>query len=146
MSKASFMLGFIAGVTSVGGVAQKEPVAYLYNGVRLPKLPEWDREKYPYAWILSISPNDYALRVASEPVTYKYDNFLAKDYVYVSNGTGNTYDLKENGWVIFHQDTLFGGNYFSVSKLLFSWVNHDVINTADSTVHQSASDPIPVYE
>ena len=26
---------------------QKEPVAYLYNGVRLPALPEWDN----LAWI-----------------------------------------------------------------------------------------------
>ena len=34
---------------------QKQPVAYLYNGVRLPKLPEWDRETYPYATISVIS-------------------------------------------------------------------------------------------
>ena len=29
----------------------KTPDGYSYNGVQLPKLPEWDKEMYPYAVI-----------------------------------------------------------------------------------------------
>lgn len=48
----SCVMGLLLGqFSSPLPMAQKEPVAYLYNGVRLPKLPEWDREKYPYAYI-----------------------------------------------------------------------------------------------
>ena len=48
----SSVMGLILGqFSSPLPEVQKEPVAYLYNGVRLPALPEWDREKYPFAVI-----------------------------------------------------------------------------------------------
>ena len=52
-------------------VSKPEPVAYLYNDVRLPKLPEWDEKIYPYAYLCTVwtESNRIAhLFVAAEPM------------------------------------------------------------------------------
>lgn len=52
--KRAYFRGFMAAVGSLTGkgkIEGPEPVAHSYNGVILPALPEWDREKYPYAVI-----------------------------------------------------------------------------------------------
>ena len=145
-----------------------EPIGYLYgrvaedgetdtitiDGVRyvgmvLPKLPKWDTEKYPYAWIRSVEYSDgtvkYYLRVFSEPLVYRYDGFLNKKYVIYNPGSGILFDHKNDEWVQFGTECELG-NYFPVDSFLDSWVNHDVISDEDDSVYQYATDPIPVYE
>lgn len=126
---------------------------YLYNGVELPALPEWDKEQYPYAWIRGVECEDgtvtYYLRVSSDAIIYKKTidfETLGYQYVYWQYGTGNIYDgvtTKDDEWVLFNGDAALD-NYFNVDNFVFSWVNHDVINEEDGTVYQAASDPIPV--
>ena len=157
---ADFLRGFHLGKAFrsnlLRAVAGKgEPVAYLYNGVRLPPLPEWDKEKYPYAWIRGIEDSDgntrYLLRVGSEAITFKNTMIYVewKKYdVYSQTGEGHTYEglyPEDREWVISQEDVWFD-NYFKVEGFIFSWVNHDVINEDDGTVYQYATDPIPVYE
>ena len=157
MSKASFMLGFITGVTSVGGVAQKEPVAYLYNGVRLPKLPEWDKTAYPYAFIRAVA--DYGLYelyvFKTEPTWFKVN--IVWNYYGVEDG--NTH-MKASHYVghsehwdysaaILGQSALTektSGGYVTNSHFnQIFWANFDVLDENGAVVLYK-SDPIPVYE
>ena len=124
--------------------AQKEPVAYLYNGVRLPKLPEWDREKYPYAyiWFGSTLKRLYVLSEAS--------------HMTMTDSGGNACIGAEAGTTYMVANTYVGnatwGSFTSYTeeepKVLSSsvgWANYDIRN-ADGTLYLSASEPIPVYE
>lgn len=123
---------------------QKEPVAYLYNGVRLPKLPEWDREKYPYAyiWFGSTLKRLYILQEAS--------------HMTMTDSGGNACIGVEAGTTYMAANTHVGnatwGPFTSYTaeepKALSSsvgWANYDIRN-ADGTLYLSASEPIPVYE
>lgn len=64
----SFWLGVALGLAGKGlpPIKTAEPVAYLYNGVELPKLPEWDKEKYPYAAIIFHTDSKSYLLTASQ--------------------------------------------------------------------------------
>ena len=50
-----FLLGKLLRRNLMAGV--KEATMYSYNGVVLPKLPEWDKTKYPYAVMFFTSNN-----------------------------------------------------------------------------------------
>ena len=142
---SDFLSGIAAGAAS-RGVLRRTPIAYLYNGVQLPGLPEWDKEKYPYAWIhqFNTANPSYVLRIASEPIVYKKP--IYKDYyVYSMTGTGCIYNINDGVWEIFRSDVAFD-NYFPESDVLFSWTNTDIINEEDGTIYLEASDPVPVYE
>lgn len=52
MDRKDFEMGIILGLCAPPAPQiPGEPIAYSYNGVVLPKLPEWDRSVYPYACI-----------------------------------------------------------------------------------------------
>lgn len=119
---------------------------YLYNGVKLPALPEWDKETYPYAYIQDgsnlIPPGARAiiLRVFEVPV-YAIGNAVSTtaatnsitwkcpitDAVEWTGRTETTYEA----------DASCGGNAI--------WTNADILNM-DGTLYLAASDPIPVGE
>lgn len=112
---------------------------YLYNGIELPALPEWDKEAYPYAfimgdsqvsnvryvqsisWVTSDSTGNPAVEYG-EFISYKYDNYtgLWGDSVWSSGRKGSAY----------------------CSMVL--WANFDVIDARDGSVYLAASDPVPV--
>ena len=131
--------------------AKKEPVAYLYNGVRLPKLPEWDRVAYPYAVISvytkefsgsGIAVGDYDLCLCKRPLTYNGKDITqgANDYYLVYRySPGNA----ESGWVYDGEYDLEEVIYLDGSDV--TWANPDILHT-DGTVYLAASEPIPVYE
>lgn len=144
MSKATFMLGFIAGVTSVGGVSAKEPVAYLYNGVRLPKLPEWDKTAYPYAIITVSSTDVYRLSLSTQVFDY---SGLAK---VTTAAPTKAYKLVDGQWEWISDKE--SGTY-TLSLISPVWSNHDVLYSdyfendgLAGKVMIAASDPVPVYE
>ena len=137
MSKQTFMLGFIAGVTSVGGEVQKEPVAYLYNGVRLPKLPEWDKTAYPYA-ALGTSNKGYTLVLERSEITVTSNGLFSG-----STMLGNViFNLSDAEWVK-------SANTISVSVTAV-WTNTDLFVHVDGnktdTVYLTASEPVPIYQ
>lgn len=114
-----------------------EPVAFLYNGVRLPALPEWDKTAYPYAAIYadSLAEGTYCLMLLPE---------------HLSRGLGGI------GWAI-----PVGTTYYSVEGTAWvynsyadtgegivwdvMWSSYDIIDT-NGSVYLVASEPVPVYE
>lgn len=104
---------------------------YLYNGVTLPKIPEWDKETYPYAIICRMDSGIYRLICLTESntVTADGDMFVASTTdIFVS------FDLKDGEWV---QGT--AGAYF----LPVVWSNTDLYTT-DGTLYLAASEPVPI--
>ena len=108
----------------------REPIAYSYNGVILPKLPEWDREKYPYA-VIGLLDGVYHL-------TYHYRTFAVYDdgtYYIPGSGT-NAYALTDGEWVFTN---------LWLKRLTAVWANYDM-QTDGGTLVLAASEPTPVYE
>lgn len=127
-------------------VRKKSPIAYLYNGVRLPALPEWDREAYPYAAICSSGINSYYLRLLRHDAYYETDRW--GEFHLVSSPALTSNYLKSSGWSDFREDS---GAYISPETPSATvgvgtiWTNFDLLNE-DETVFMEATDPIPVYE
>ena len=115
---------------------KREPVAYLYNGVRLPKLPDWDKEAYPYAAIVTKANGEYRFYADAEAFTIGSGNYLTRlwpDVVYL---------LENETWV----EETAGGFYF-----VPIWSNTDIyydknVEGLAGTLAFSASDPVPVYD
>ena len=131
MDRKSFEEGIILALVSppIPHVVKREPIAYSYNGVILPKLPEWDREKYPYA-VIGLLDGVYYF-------TYHYTTYAVYENgtYYVSPSAMFAYALTDGEW---ESTTL-------IKSLTAVWSNYDM-QTTDGTLVLSASDPIPVYE
>lgn len=149
----SWLTGFVLGLSGKPlPLCKRQPVAYLYNGIRLPALPEWDREMYPYAYIIKSNSSDsYFLCVYDDRAVYdeKYeytpcivdthgDNKAQLRKYYVSNGEW-AYAL--GGKVT----TPYGLSFAGGSSDTPVWCNTDILNE-DGTVYLPASEPVPVYE
>jgi hypothetical protein len=112
-------------------VPSDEPIAYLYNGVQLPALPEWDRATYPFAYIAYKENIGYVFAVSG---TERHANDLKTMMVF---GNDYTRKLVDGEWV-----AAGGGTGFSPV-----WGNYDICYANDlDTVILPKSDPIPVYE
>lgn len=116
----------------------KKIVAYSYNGTVLPKLPEWDREMYPYAVIVKYqyAPNWRFLFFSALPLEQNGNNFtVPADYI--------RYEIQDittgTEWVYVGTGETYGGTGWAM------WANTDILK-ADGTLYLSASEPIPVYE
>ena len=137
------------------------PIAYSYNGVILPALPEWDREKYPYVMISNNGYTDYedythCLLVAHKTLPTTKNNIIqgdkhgvpdSTDYVYSSYDPTHYPDgwhSSENGYGACSSSN--GGGGLAMVKLAHViWANYDVVNT-DGSIYLAKSDPKPVYE
>lgn len=130
----------------------KTPIAYLYNGVQLPPLPEWDKSIYPYAYItknLGISIPHY-LVLKEKPLRHYFEESLGgASYEVVGSEPCKTINIMlldsgewedEADWEYDENDDsdIFGDT-------CWLWASHDILKE-DGTVHLAASDPIPVYE
>lgn len=141
----SFQMGLAMGLSGKPlPLAKKEPIAYLYNGVRLPKLPEWDREKYPYAVITYMAITaQYKLSVFSECEHYK--NSAGKLLVGSQSASQEELSgyyaasLSDTEW--HYADTPTRSAFANDVK----WANFDIQNE-DGSIRLPASEPIPVYE
>lgn len=124
---------------------------YLYNGVRLPKLPEWDKSKYPYALIIHYPYNDgtsYSiLNVFSKPFS-AID--LTEKYGYVSVQVvedGGTYlewaftSGTDTQWRTANSPVTSDTWESRTTKV--QWTNTDILEP-DGTLHLAASEPVPV--
>ena len=151
-------------------LAEREPVAFLYNGVRLPKLPEWDSEKYPYAVIVGNSSGEFWLYptrlILSTVPLYYVNNNLAYWSLFYGSADGSAigyewvnYD-EENQNITYDpgfvrnedMDTAFtaGGGAAQKTSLAddLLWANYDVYKHPGGTtlVLPACDDPVPVYE
>lgn len=151
----SCVMGLILGqFSSPLPMAQKEPVAYLYNGVRLPKLPERDREKYPFAVVMQeVSSSIYFAQAIAAPLYTEETVSLAGKSLF-QLAYEQRYLLKsvidETGtWKNWYElpNTYFNGRleYDGATENVLVWTNHDILNE-DGSVYLAASEPIPVYE
>lgn len=139
------------------------PVAYLYNGVRLPKLPEWDKVAHPYALIRTQWNNDdgsfrlayfntfasnarynpsdsggciFGGRDGGESVAGQACSITSPDG---SWGSLTTYD---DGSVVIPPPE--GSDFRGIYTEYLTWANFKV--KYDGVVYMEASEPIPVYE
>ena len=138
----SFLIGLALGLAGKPlPISQgKEPIAYLYNGVRLPKLPEWDKETYPYAIINSFGTT-YFLRAYTDLPIYDGD-----DNCYFADGSAVQiyciYSRQMDVW----NDWINAGNVEGLSPATkIIWASHNIA-TDDDILYLAASEPVPVYE
>ena len=119
----------------------KQPTAYSYNGVVLPKLPEWDKTVYPYAVITKTS-SGYALFVCQQEPAPR--PAISSDPSYIWFGEYDYKPMKTNCYEPYSEWEDITASSIYCSKNIF-WTDTDIYNT-DGTVYLAASSPIPVYE
>lgn len=127
---------------------------YLYNGVELPELPEWDKETYPYCVIdkgfVQIE-GEYLfkpiLRVSSEEF---YIGGTSSDSITISLGVvGISRLVADSGNAWEELSFLEEAEYWKSGNTIF-YANHDVYYRSQefgelyNTVCVAKSDPIPV--
>lgn len=123
---------------------QKEPVAYLYNGVILPALPEWDRETYPYLVIDYFSGDAYACHeVPTAQKTFMPTIKLQAPYLHSKLYTdyAQTHEYWQE-WVEMQED----GSFSRMATYVLS--SCDILYESDGSVYASASPiltPTPMH-
>ena len=120
------------GLCSVGEF-KKEPVAYLYNGVRLGKLPVV--EGYPYAVISTLFGRKALLLAQQAPY---FDSSTSKVRI---PGNSILYGYFGISWDYNGEAT---SRAFDGDSLI--WTSHDILNDTDGSVFLKATAPVPVYE
>lgn len=129
---------------------------YLYNGVELPALPEWDKEKYPYAVIFRNSGDKYILWAMPVEGVYRKDATIAIPKIYdnvvyfaYKEGDYVRAEIVDDAWessietrLNFLQIPLDKLDGSIVSTII--WTNHDIISNTDGSVYFATSTPVPV--
>ena len=129
---------------------EQEPIAYLYNGVQLPPLPEWDTVAYPYAviywddsvkrhYLFAVETENYYSESYGTMFGTNFTTKVPKSVVYLT--TGEEWELQgdEDYSIPVDKD----GPYTLSCPVI--WTNFD-LNYSDGTLYCGASEPIPVYE
>lgn len=115
---------------------------YLYNGVELPPLPEWDRSRYPRAAIIDLAEGDYELIAFNCNV--KFDENYSETLVFDSDEPTSimlwTAIMSEDSEWVFSEFFDTASNLCHISLLV--WSNFDIIDT-DGTLIFAASEPEP---
>lgn len=138
---------------------ERVPVAYLYNGVRLPKLPDLDKSMWPYAYIQQHG-STFDLVYSTTPLSYgthEYsqwlegnDDGIANVYRYKNEQTNWTWNVYEEG-----REYKKGLSVILYARTNGIWANTNLYyaeNLGDEfinligTLYLEKSDPIPVYE
>ena len=162
--KRSFWRGFVAGSVLGAVLPPMEPVAYLYNGVRLPELPEWDKTAYPYAAVMGYS-DEWAeakgnttttryLLVSRSPFTIKYSpptGYLGGVY-YLQDLTNSPSwtvpyggsEWEKNGEVYGYATRIIIGTNDEAMDNQLLWSNHNIMY--GSSIYLAESDPVQVKE
>lgn len=151
-NQAMAMSFFHVGRRIAGQRRKPEPVAYLYNGVRLPPIPP-EIAKYSYIAIWqepasnSFANYCYLVGMSTLPNTWKVNELFDKN---VYHGMTEAGEYRRAGeypdateWTIENNVSTNSTYYSPLSKV--KWANYDVLNT-DGTLYLAASDPIPIYE
>lgn len=155
-----FALGLCEPIPMCSHSEEKEPVSFLYNGIRLPALPEWDRGVYPkaiiYRWQTTTTSavTTRLLCYSEEESPNGYRDSDGREYFTIDfPALASVYDESTDAWgALAHSDDAFSGNTgISMSLGDVIWSNHD-INLQYKLLGTSysdqffATDPVPVYE
>lgn len=108
----------------------------LYNGVRLPRIPDSVRASYPYAWI-RLNAGEYQMIVSATKWYY------SSGKMYLPTSTLNKkYTLTNSSWVDGGGWTDSGA--WPINTLI--WSSHDIPNgSADATdIYFVGSEPVPI--
>ena len=124
----------------------RKPTAYLYNGVRLPALPKWDKTVYPYAYITRYRYSPlYSLYVTASPVSVLYIGSIINNGGDINQFYYGALSDELKDWRDWGLEWPDSGEEITV------WSNSDVyyaddVSDVGGTIYLSASDPVPVYE
>lgn len=118
---------------------------YLFNGIKLPALPERDKTTYPYAQIVDYGIY-YMLTFSSDKPTICYHEFNDGmfDIAYKHSKVpwySKSFLTEENKWSVlgtYEQDLQYSR---VVGDII--WASFDLENE-DGSIYLSASDPVPV--
>lgn len=127
---------------------------YLYNGVELPALPEYDKETYPYAYIVGCLVSVYYIVLSTEPLYHKKASvgaLLSYNHLYTKSDCTIVEYATENGdklgrWVYLEtteksaNTNAWSDNGVSAAIL---WSNTDLRDYANDTLYLGASEPVP---
>ncbi len=121
-------------------LASNEPVAAVYNGIKLPPLPEYDTETYPYAYIVRHN--------ASTNSEYCYFYATKSEQKIDADGFFPSYNLIFSDDLAFEHKNGSWASIFATNYVKALWANTDVYydEEAGGGLYLAASDPIPIYE
>lgn len=130
---------------------------YLYNGIELPELPEWDKTTYPYATIINCSNTEthgftVGLLVSNYPPVLCGEGKMARDSIegasllYAYNADADTWG-EPTDWGLSY--SYYGSKsglepVWSNTDVLYSTVSSSVADDLKGTLYLPASDPVPV--
>lgn len=135
-------------------VRNKVPVAYLYNGVRLPDInASWELISTEFGVTVEVAKSiiPYATVISNSG---EYRLFLFTKLPYVDGNDCKVpnevsifvLDVNGNAWVFTgSQNYDYGFDVVLGEKEVLVWTNTDILDTGGS-VYLAASDPVPVYE
>ena len=135
----SFVKGILLGLFGHPLPQGKEPVAYLYNGVQLPAIPERDEE---YSWCTIVRGTWTILYLTNYPGTGHPGTLVFRGQ------DGNVvkileYRLKDGIW---QGPTFREHTATSIGHGGFIFTNYDLCHTSTGELILPKSDPVPVYE
>ena len=107
---------------------------YLYNGVELPPLPEWDKSAYPYGAI-KLDSRGYSF--------YVFESELWDQNWYKAQNC-KIYRIVDSVWEFDteYESSIIGST--STAKSYIIWANYDFYSADGNTLYLAASEPIPV--
>lgn len=130
--------------------SKKEPVAYLYNGVRLPPIPDEIKACLHIVVFRTDLTNDggnYHRMFGTNAQMRTFEGAGLFPITY--HGSVDTAEFREGSaypnyteWTLSNS---IGTDGFNNYLHMVVWANYDVLNL-DGTVYLAASDPVPVYE
>ena len=134
-------------VITWGGEPGKEPVAYLYNGTRLPKLPEWDKTAYPYAVLRCFLTSSYYLDCYSQKPEFYISDLSGQEILDYENQEWTQYRFYDTLADWEHNWTGTSDSQVVLTTNTIIWTNFDIKNKDNEGVYFPKSpDPVPVYE
>lgn len=137
----SFAAGVAAARSLEGLYKEKHVIGYSYNGVFLPKLPEWNVEEYRNAVLLNVpGTRTYRLMLLDD---INIENIYGEDCLVIQdNYTLYTYTSQNDSEWCSILDVTYPAQY-KLEDIV--WSNASIYDTG-GTLCLSASKPIPVYE
>jgi hypothetical protein len=120
----------------------KEPIAYLYNELQLPPLPEWDNGTYRVAFITSNYLGGISLHITTN---YIYRTINGNYQVGCPGYMTCSYLSTSNSWGAFKAWQSSDQWIMSVGSDYIKWTNTDILYE-DGTIATPATEPEPVYE
>ena len=119
---------------------ERLPVAYSYNGVELPALPEYDTTAYPYAFIFTNSSGTTYLYYSNQQF-HGYSSVM--DLVRnLAACTLGTYKISNGAWIVGTAPQEYAAN--EVATNIPFWANYDVLDVREQ-LWCAASEPVPIY-